>query len=191
FSTRHILAQREYHRLLSSSLIHADWMHLIFNMFSLYSFGRYVELVFGLQTFLLVYLASILGGSLIALYLHRHEEYYALGASGGVCGVIYSSIFLLPGGSVRLFLFPVPIPSWIYAIAFLLISFYGLHARLGRIGHDAHAGGAIVGLLVTTAIEPSIIGRSPVLYAVIAVISLALFAYVHRRSVQGAGERSE
>ncbi|MBD3336976.1 MAG: rhomboid family intramembrane serine protease, partial [Candidatus Eisenbacteria bacterium] len=44
FSTRHILAQREYHRLLSSSLIHADWMHLIFNMFSLYSFGRYVEL---------------------------------------------------------------------------------------------------------------------------------------------------
>lgn len=99
FSTRAILDNKQYDRILSSGALHADWMHLLFNMFSLYSFGSAVELLFGPFTFLAIYLAAILGGGVLALLLHRNEDYHALGASGGVCGVIFACIFLLPGTS--------------------------------------------------------------------------------------------
>jgi membrane associated rhomboid family serine protease len=176
FSTRAILAGKEYYRLLSSGAMHADWVHLLFNMYSLYSFGSAIELYFGPGAFLATYLAGIIGGNLLALLLHRNEDYYALGASGGVCGVIFACIFLLPGSSVQLFFVPVSIPAYIYAIGFMLFSYYGIRAQRGNIGHDAHLGGAIIGLLTATALHPSIIRQNPVLYPV--VMSLAVLLLV-------------
>ena len=111
-----ILRDKQYHRLLSSAFLHGGWLHLGLNMFSLYLFGENIEVIFGALSFLTIYFLSILGGSLLSLYLHRHHDYRALGASGGVCGIIFSSIFLLPGGGIYIIPFPFPIPAWLYAI---------------------------------------------------------------------------
>ena len=123
FSSTDILGNREYHRMLTSGFIHADMGHLVFNMYSLYSFGSYIEQYFGIGMFLAIYFASMIGGNVVSLYLHRHQPYRALGASGGVCGIIFASIFLLPGGSVYLFFVPIPIPSWLFAILFVAFDF--------------------------------------------------------------------
>ncbi len=174
FNPVHILRDKQYHRLISSGFLHANWVHLFFNMVSLYSSGVIIELFIGLGEFLLIYLGSIVGGNLLSLYLHRYHDYRALGASGGVCGIIFASIFLFPGGRVFF------LPSWLFAILFILVSFFGMRNQWGRIGHDAHLGGAIIGLLITTILYPSIVVRSPVLYVVIMGISAALFFYLYK-----------
>lgn len=184
FSSKDIVEGKEYYRILTSGFFHADWAHLLFNMFSLWSFGRYIELIFGSWFFLVIYIAGILGGNLVSLVLHRHEPYRALGASGGVCGIIFASIFLLPGGSVMMFFIPYPIPSWLFAILFVLFSFYGARNQLGNIGHDAHLGGAIIGLLLTTILKPSIVTESPLLYAAIMGITLAVIIGMQWKRLQ-------
>src|SRR5512135_2362002 len=73
FSVREILAEKQYYRLLTSALLHADWTHLLFNMVSLYLFGSYCEDFLGVGPFLVIYLASIVGGDLLSLWLHRHH----------------------------------------------------------------------------------------------------------------------
>ncbi len=183
FSSSDIIRGREYHRLLTSGFIHADMAHLVFNMYSLYSFGCFIEQYYGIGMFLTIYFASILGGNLVSLYLHRHEAYRALGASGGVCGIIFASIFLLPGGSVYLFFVPIPIPSWLFAIVFVAFSMYGARNRLGNIGHDAHLGGALVGLFTTTLLCPAIVRESPILYGAILAITTGLILFFKRKPI--------
>jgi membrane associated rhomboid family serine protease len=178
FSPAHILGDKEYFRLFTCGFLHADWFHLFVNGYSLYIFGRSIELERGYSTFLLIYFGSIVGGSLLSLYLHRHHDYRALGASGGVCGVIFASIFLLPGISIMIIPIPIPIPSWLYAIIFLIASFVGMKRQIGNVGHDAHLGGAIIGLLITTALYPSIVGDQPLLYAAVMGLAAVLFLYL-------------
>jgi membrane associated rhomboid family serine protease len=175
-----ILRDRQVYRLVSAGFVHADWGHLILNMFSLYLFGSELELQLGLPTLLGIYFASIVGGNLVSLYLHRHHEYEAIGASGGVCGVIFASIFLMPGGAVILLMLPIPIPCWIYAILFLAVSFVRLRRPTDHIGHDAHLGGAVVGLLVATALYPDIVTASPVLYATVMGLTVLMAAYLYK-----------
>ena len=154
FEPRSILAWKEYYRLLTSGFLHAGWWHLLMNMFSLYAFGPSIEFVFGSGQFLLIYFGAIAGGSLLSLYVHRHHDYRAYGASGGVCGIIFAYILLFPGASIYQLPFPIAIPAWLYAILFIAISFFGMKDNRGGIGHDAHLGGAIVGLLVAAALQP-------------------------------------
>ncbi|UCF05199.1 MAG: rhomboid family intramembrane serine protease [bacterium] len=180
FDPQAIIYRREPHRLITSAFLHADWRHYIFNAFSLYSFGSHIERIFGAPVLLLIFFGSVLGGNLLSLWLHREERYRALGASGGVCGVIFATIFLLPGGGVRLLFFPVGIPAYVYAILFLFISFYGIRTGFGNIGHDAHLGGAIVGLIITTMKYPRIVTASPLLYVVVMASSILFFLYLYR-----------
>jgi membrane associated rhomboid family serine protease len=184
FYNHAILADKQYYRLLTSGVLHADWVHLLFNMFSLYSFGSAVELFFGQGTFLSIYLAGIVGGNLFALLLHRHDDYRALGASGGVCGIIFACIFLLPGSSVQMLFIPIPIPAYIYAIGFMLFSYYGIRRQKGNIGHDAHLGGAIIGLITATILFPSIIHKNPVLYPVVMSLSVLLLVLIRVRPLR-------
>lgn len=186
FSPVRILRDRQYYRLLSCGFLHLNWLHLLLNLFSLYSVGFAIELAFGFHIFLIIYLGSIVGGSLLSLYLHRnHYGYQALGASGGVCGVIFAFIFLFPGSWMSFF--SIPLPAWLYAILFILVSFFGLRNRLGGIGHDAHLGGAIIGLLITTILRPTIVVQSPVLYLIVMGFSVALFVHLYRTPIYAPG----
>src|SRR5438874_1463614 len=164
FSPEAILSGKEYHRLISSAFLHADWNHLIFNMMSLYFFGRGLEMYLGKLQFLAIYFGSIIGGDLLSLYVHRNHQYSAYGASGGVCGVIFASILLFPGIGISMFFLPISIPGWLYAIGYILYSFFGLKEHRGDIGHDAHLGGAIIGFLITAGLEPSSVPRNPLVF---------------------------
>jgi membrane associated rhomboid family serine protease len=168
---REILADKQYERLLTSGFVHGDGFHLAFNAYSLLACGRDIEAIYGIKTLLLVYFSSILGGSLLSLFIHRHHDYRALGASGGVCGLLFASIFLLPGGSIHLFFIPIGIPAYLFAVLFLVFSFVMMRRGKDNIGHDAHIGGAIVGLLVATAMYPEMMTANPAMYAAVIVLS--------------------
>jgi len=179
FNPEAILAGGQYYRLVAPGFLHADIRHLMLNMVSLLFFGRGVESALGSGQFLLIYFGAIIGGNLLSLYVHRHHEYRAHGASGGVCGILFASILVHPGGAISLFYFPVGIPNWLYAIGFLLASFYGMkeHNR-GDIGHDAHLGGAIIGFGLTAALNPEYVRYSPWIFAIVLVASIALLVYL-------------
>jgi membrane associated rhomboid family serine protease len=174
FNPQAILARKEYYRMITSGLIHADWVHFGFNAFSFYSFAQNIEINYGARTMLLVYGSSILGGSLLSLVIHRHHEYRALGASGGVCGIIFASIFLLPGISINMFPLPIGVPAYLYAVLFLAGSFVAHRRQTGNIGHDAHLGGAIVGLLVAAALYPQLFFAAPGMFAGVLGLSLMI-----------------
>lgn len=174
FDPRAILAHKQFYRMITSGLIHADWMHFGFNAFSFYSFANGIEVSYGAAPMLLIYGASILGGSLLSLIIHRNHDYRALGASGGVCGIIFASIFLLPGSSVMMFPLPIGMPAWLYAVLFIVGSFVAHRKKADNIGHDAHMGGAIVGLLVATAIYPQLIFAEPWMFASVTSLSLVV-----------------
>jgi len=177
FSPRAILANKEYYRIVTSAFLHADWQHLFFNMITLGLFGQMMEPAVGIGRFILIYFAGIVGGNQLSLYLHRNHEYFALGASGGVCGIVFSSVFLFPGESIGSVFLPFGIPGWLYAILFLGTEFYGGRRQRTNIGHDAHLGGAIIGLLTATALFPEIVLWSPRLYATVIVLTLGIFIY--------------
>jgi membrane associated rhomboid family serine protease len=178
-----ILGGGQYYRLLTSGFLHANGMHLGMNMLSLYFFGPMIEGVWGGTEFLVIYLAAIVGGNLLSLLVHRHHDYRSYGASGGVSGVILASVFLFPGMPIQFFMVPIPIPGWLYAVAFLGASFYGMRNQIGNVGHDAHLGGALVGLYTAAALHPDIIRASPTLFGVISIGTGLLFLYLSRNSM--------
>lgn len=176
FRPEAILAHKQWHRLLTSALVHLDLQHVCLNLVSLYLFGSILESNWGAPLFLATYLGSVLGGSLLSLFIHRHHDYAALGASGGVCGVIFATIFLVPGTSVGLFFLPLYVPGPVFALGYLAWTYFALRRGIGNIGHDAHFGGAIAGLLIALAIEPRYCLASPFVYgATFLFAALALF----------------
>ena len=178
FSPLEILASRQYHRLVTSAFLHADWTHLLMNMVSLYLFGRHIELYYGPGQFLLIYFSAIIGGDLLSLWLHRHHDYRSYGASGGVCGIMFSHIFLFPGSGISMYFLPIYVPAWLYAILFLVGSFVALKKQDDGIGHDAHIGGAIIGMMTTVALHPRIVPENLALFLTVTIVSLLLFIYL-------------
>ena len=175
-----ILGGKQYYRLLTSGFLHADGMHLGMNMLSLYFFGPNIELNYGWAQFLAIYFSAVVGGNLLSLLIHGHHDYRAYGASGGVSGIILASIFFFPGIQIGLFLIPIMIPGWLFAILYLAASFYGIKNQLGNVGHDAHLGGALVGLYTAAALHPFIIRDNPALFAAISIGTILLFLYLAR-----------
>ena len=127
FDIDRILIDKEYRRLLSSGFLHGGWFHLIFNLIALLSFSKEIELLFGAVNYLLLYFGSLIGGNLLSLYIHRnHGDYRALGASGAISGVVFSSVVLMPQSTISFVLIPIEIPSWLFGLAFVLISILGI-----------------------------------------------------------------
>ncbi|MAP95837.1 MAG: rhomboid family intramembrane serine protease [Ponticaulis sp.] len=145
---------QEWHRVLTAGFLHADPMHLLFNMVTLFFFGPTVEGIIGSQNFFIVYLAALLGGNLFALFRHRNDiNYSALGASGAISGILFSFCLFTPFSMIIVFV--VPVPAILYAILFILYSIYGMGANNDNIGHDAHLSGAIIGVLTTILLVPA------------------------------------
>ena len=139
----------EKHRVLTHALVHADWMHLAFNMFVLYEFGRHVEVEMqkiGAWAMPLLYVLGVLGGALPALARHQdNPRYRSLGASGAVSTVLLAFICLHPTETLLLF-FVIPVPAILAGFLFFLYESKMQQSGNTGIAHDAHIGGAIVGV---------------------------------------------
>lgn len=151
---------RQYDRLLTHGFIHADWPHLLFNMITLFFFGRVVERVIsqliGPLGFVLFYLSAIVVAILPTYLRHRHDSRYSsLGASGGVAAVLFASILLNPW---MLIFIPIPVPAFVYAIGYVAYSFWKDRQGGGNVNHSAHLSGAIYGVLFMVAMEPRVVG---------------------------------
>ncbi len=149
-----IVKRHEYHRIFTSGFVHADPMHLFVNMLTLYFFGPSLELMAGSGGMLLVYTASLLAGSGWTLLEHfRNRSYRALGASGAVSGVVVTFSLFAP---FAMLLFP-PIPVILYSGLYIGWSIFAARNVRDGIGHDAHLGGALMGLVLVCLIWPSAI----------------------------------
>ena len=152
------LQNGDFKRALSSGFLHIDFQHLLFNMLTLYFFAEIVIYELGVVSFYLEYLTSIIAGNLQSFYFHQRQPYYtAVGASGGVTGIVYASILLNPGMKMFIYFIPIPIPSYLIGVGYLLFSIYGMKTKLGNIGHDAHFGGAVGGYITTLILAPWIL----------------------------------
>jgi membrane associated rhomboid family serine protease len=142
--------------MLLSHFAHGSLVHLAFNMIALHSFAGPVLDILGPAKFLLLYVAAGVGSDLLVFALRKDDPTYrCLGASGSVFGIVMAAVVLRPDTSVMLFFVPVPIPGPVFMLGYALISIV-LIARKhrGRISHEGHLGGALVGLAVTGLIAP-------------------------------------
>lgn len=157
FSVGAILNRKEYIRLLSSGFLHADIMHLVFNMLTLYFFGPVVIQGFGNLGFLIIYFGSILLGNMFSLFVNQRQPWYsAIGASGGVSGILFASIALIPHLEIYMFFIPIGIPGYIFGLVYFSYSVYMMlnPNHNDNIGHAAHLGGAFFGLIYAVANQP-------------------------------------
>ena len=158
FNVDKILIDRQFDRLLSAGFLHGSWFHFVLNMGALLAFSLSVEYLMGIPKYLIIYFGSLIGGNLLALYIHRnHGDYNALGASGAVSGILLSSIILFPTEKIDLVIFELKITAWILALLFIAISIFGAKKQKDNIGHDAHLGGAAIGVILTILLQPSIL----------------------------------
>lgn len=152
----------QYYRLLTSGFIHADIMHLAFNMLTLWFFGRLMEEQyfsrFGSFTFLIFYLLGIVVSDIPTYLRHRTNTGYAsLGASGGVAAVLFAFITQAPWATIYIFVFPVP--AVVFGVVYLVYSQYMRKHGGDNVNHDAHFWGAIFGVVAIMAIDPGSIAR--------------------------------
>jgi membrane associated rhomboid family serine protease len=145
----------EYYRLLTSGFIHADWNHLLFNMFSLYFVGQSVEMQIGMQMVTL-YLTGIIVSSLPSFLKNRNNSHYrALGASGGVSSVLFLVIYFFPWAKLQIMFIPIGIPCILYGVLYLIYEAYMGRRGQGNVNHDAHFWGAVYGILFALMIDPT------------------------------------
>jgi len=158
-----VFHKKEYFRILGHALLHADWMHLVFNMFTLFVFGSMVEeklkIYFNHELVLYILLYSI-GATIAALpsiIKHKNDHWYnSIGASGAVAAVLFAGIFFEPLMGISLYLIPIPIPGILFGIAYLAYSQYMSRKSIDNINHDAHFAGAIFGFLFPILLKPEL-----------------------------------
>jgi len=132
----------EYYRLITSAFLHADWTHFIFNMITLYFFGDFTQSAFGTQGLLMIYFGGIILGNYLSYYFHKNNLWYAaIGASGGVNAVVFAAITVEPFMTINFI-----IPGFLYALGYLWYTTKGTQSQSSNIGHEAHFGGAIIGV---------------------------------------------
>ncbi|MFA4850931.1 MAG: rhomboid family intramembrane serine protease [Bacteroidales bacterium] len=155
---------RQWYRFLFYGMIHADWAHLVINMFVLYSFGEQVEffmkLYFGAKGnlyFIILYIGGIILSVVPAFEKHKNDSWYnAVGASGAVSAIVFSSIIFWPSSKIMFLLFPFPIPAAVFGVLYLVYSAYMARRASDNIGHDAHFWGALFGVVFTIALKPEL-----------------------------------
>lgn len=152
--------RRQYDRLLAHGFIHADWMHLAFNMITLWSFGGVVEARFaaqgiGMAGFLGFYLSAIVVAILPSYMQHVHDaRYRSLGASGGVAAVLFASILFNPWSKLVIFPIPLPLPAIVFAVLYVGYSIWMDRRGGDNINHSAHLVGGAYGVAFTLLAVP-------------------------------------
>jgi membrane associated rhomboid family serine protease len=162
FNPYMIYHRKQWYRFLSYSVLHADWGHLLINMFVLFSFGSLVESIFenffinnSKIYFVLLYVGGVVFSTIFSFIKHKdNHSYNAVGASGAVSAVLFSSIIMYPDGEIFLMFIPIPIPAYIFGVLYLGYSAYMAKKAQDNIGHDAHFWGALFGVAFTIILRP-------------------------------------
>ena len=156
-----ISRDKQYYRLLSYGLIHADPMHLFFNMFTLYFFGRVMEQLYNalLGPFgFVIFYAGALVASILPTYLRNrgNSRYRSLGASGAVSATLFAFILLQPWAQILVFV--IPMPAILFAVLYVAYEFWLERQGADNVNHNAHLWGAAYGVLFTILMEPRVLG---------------------------------
>lgn len=157
-----ITHHHQWYRFITCGFIHADFMHLAFNMYSFYMFGNAIENAcieiygrYGATVYLFLYISSLFF-CLLPTYFKNKENYNyrSLGASGAVSAIVFAFIFLAPLQGIGLIIIPgLTAPAFIFGFIYLGVSAYLAKKGSGNINHSAHFWGAVYGvafLIVTT-----------------------------------------
>jgi len=162
--------ENQYYRFITSGFLHADWMHLFFNMFTLYFFGRNIEMIFSLQglggnmAYLTLYFSALIVSDLPSYFKHKDNyNYKSLGASGAVSAIVFASIVFTPWSSLYLY-GAIKISATLFAVLYIFYCVYMGKRNSDNVNHDAHLWGSLFGLVFTLAL--------------IALMQPALFDYI-------------
>ena len=152
---------RQYDRLVTHGFIHADWMHLLFNMITLFFFGRTMELFFSERIGPLGYLAFYMSAIVVAIlptYMRHQKDanYRSLGASGAVSAVLFSYVLLAPWEKLYIIPIPIGIPAFVFAGFYIGYSIWMDRQGGDNVNHSAHLWGAAYGMLFTVLLEPRV-----------------------------------
>lgn len=155
------VSKGEWYRFVSHGFIHADSMHLLFNMFTLYFFGRIIEQLYNQYLngfgFIVFYLLGIIAAMIPSYLRHKNDRnYLSLGASGGVSAVLFAFILLAPWETLYLFAI-IPIPAIVFAVAYVAYSMHADKKGGSNINHLAHLWGGAFGVLATIVLEPRVV----------------------------------
>lgn len=147
--------EKQYYRFITSGFLHADWMHLIFNMFTFYFFGRNLEIILsapglgGAVSYLALYFLGMIAADVPSYFKHNDDEgYRSLGASGAVSAVVFASIIFSPWTSIYLY-GAIKLSMLLYAVLYVGYCVYMGKKNVGNINHDAHLWGSLFGLAFT------------------------------------------
>ncbi|MCY1512499.1 rhombosortase [compost metagenome] len=148
----------KWYTLITSGLIHADWMHLFFNLFTFYAFAFKLETLIGHWQFGLLYILSMVLADIPSVLKHKDNfRYNSLGASGAISAVLFSFILYYPLSSLRIFPLPINIYAIIFGVLYLVYCYYMAKQARDHINHDAHLFGALAGIIITIILVPGII----------------------------------
>lgn len=152
----------QYDRFITHGFIHADGMHLFFNMFTLYFFGRAIETFYRQYFFDLGFVLFYLGGLIIAIlpsYLANKDNnrWASLGASGAVSAVLFAFVLFEPWNILLVFF--IPVPAIIFAVLYVAYSIWADSKGRGNVNHSAHLWGAAYGVIMTLILQPKLLGN--------------------------------
>jgi len=155
-----ISRRHEYYRLVTYGLVHADFNHLLFNMLTLYFFGRAMEDFYaarlGAAGFVLFYVGALVVSILPSWRRHRGDaNYRSLGASGAVSAALFAFILLAPWSTLLVFV--IPMPAIVFALIYVGYSVWMERRGTGNVNHGAHLWGAGYGVLFTVLLEPGVV----------------------------------
>ena len=157
--------RKQWYRMLSYGLVHGSWGHLFFNMLTLYFFGTVVERYFqaafghsdGIVLYVILYVSALAVSTIGDLIKYRDVPgYSAVGASGAVSAVLFTSILFEPRMGIYIYLIPIPVPGYIFAPLYLVYCWYMARKNIDNIGHTAHFWGALYGLVFPLICRPEI-----------------------------------
>jgi membrane associated rhomboid family serine protease len=163
FNAWQIVHRKEIYRIFSYGLVHGSWIHLLINMFVLYSFGRAVLFYFD-QAFdggatiryLILFVSAIAVSTISTINKEKDNPHYnAVGASGAVSAVVFSSILFNPYSPIYLFGI-IPIPGIVFGVLYIIYSKHMAGKNIDNIGHDAHYYGALYGLIFPIFYKPEL-----------------------------------
>jgi membrane associated rhomboid family serine protease len=148
----------EYYRFLSHGLIHADYIHLFFNMFTLYSFGRFAEVaLFNKTEYIILYVTALIASSIFDFIKNRNNSgYAALGASGAVSAVLFSTLIFDPWSKGVAIFGILALPNIVFAVLYLWYCAYSAKRGGDNIGHNAHMWGSLYGFAFTAIVRPEL-----------------------------------